>query len=245
MVALTWAAWTSCFSANSDIGMPRASFTALGIESPTSRNFLTFSIGSPIVRSDVHSLTPYKATLSTTQCQESGFRSGGERLSDGQGEQIRRFRRRLELSQAQLAQKLGVSRVTVADWERGAAEPHDQNLKKLAALFGVTPGDLRYGTAIPSRMAVREGSGSTQWPATRRLPPAVYEVVYGYLDRMRKGGCSEEQINEAERLMTDASYSQLYARSRREKTEDDQIMDIHAAWRFIAEVIERTEGKRL
>jgi orotate phosphoribosyltransferase-like protein len=69
--------------------------------------------------------------------------------------------------------------------------------------------------------------------------------VYGYLERMKKAGLSEEQITEAERIMSDTAYSQLYKHSRREKSEDDQIMDIRAAWKFIAEVIERTEGKKL
>jgi len=159
------------------------------------------------------------------------------------GKAIRRHRKRLEMSQVQLAEAVGVSRTTVADWERGASDPTDENLEKLAGLFGVDVPDLRYPDRAPSP-GVREW-GEASYRSSPRLAPNVYLVVYGYLERMKKAGCSEEQISAAERIMSDSSYSQLYKRSRREKSEEDQIMDIHAAWKFIAEVIERTEGKKL
>lgn len=256
-------------------------------------------------------------TSRVIKCQEASAFAGSV-LVTALGELLAIFRKRLQLRQEDLAERVGVSRVTISSWERGEAVPTADNLGRLAAELGVSPQDLHEAVAadnstphpgvvqlaralkvarvaaglsqidvaekvgrtrqsvssweradVPTypgevmldRLAelyglegghrafeaplVREAPGIEYSAGRRRMAPAVYEVVYGYLDRMRKGGCSEEQINEAERLMTDASYSQLYARSRREKTEDDQIMDIHAAWRFIAEVIERTEGKRL
>jgi len=138
-----------------------------------------------------------------------------------------------------------VSRVSVVKWETEEAVPSEVNFKRLAEVFHVTPVDLRYPNAAqPSRVSEPTPS-SRAAIEKRRMKPRVYEVVFEYLDRMRRAGCSEEQIEEAERIMTDTAYSQLYARSRREKSDDDQIMDIHAAWKFIAEVIERTEGKKL
>ena len=49
---------------------------------------------------------------------------------------------RLDLSQQAIADKIGVSRVTVTKWENGQTEPRGENAVKLAELFGVTPAQL-------------------------------------------------------------------------------------------------------
>lgn len=53
-------------------------------------------------------------------------------------EKIFSCRRRLGLSQEQLAERLGVSRQAVSKWETGEAAPELSNLAQLAAVFGVT-----------------------------------------------------------------------------------------------------------
>jgi hypothetical protein len=81
--------------------------------------------------------------------------------------------------------------------------------------------------------------GGDPTSARRRLSPRVYEVVHGYLERMQAAGCAPEQVDEAERVMVESSYSKLNARDPRERSEDEQIMDIDAAWDFIREVLRR------
>ena len=55
----------------------------------------------------------------------------------GFGEYIYKLRTEAALSQAQLAEKLGVSDKAVSKWENGKAKPQVDMLKKLAIIFGV------------------------------------------------------------------------------------------------------------
>lgn len=57
-------------------------------------------------------------------------------------EKLKSLRRRTELSQEQLAEKLGVSRQAVTKWETGAGIPDIENIMAVSALFGVTVDEL-------------------------------------------------------------------------------------------------------
>ena len=58
------------------------------------------------------------------------------------GENIRRLRRDADLTQEQLAEKLGVSYQSVSRWENGTTYPDMEILPVLSGLFGVTVDDL-------------------------------------------------------------------------------------------------------
>lgn len=58
------------------------------------------------------------------------------------GEKIKEYRERLGLSQAELAEGVGVDRSSVSLWESGKTMPTIKNLRRLAALFSCKPGDL-------------------------------------------------------------------------------------------------------
>ena len=53
------------------------------------------------------------------------------------GNEIRKLRKRLGLTQQQLADKLGVDRTTVSRWERGEVEPSPMAERQLEELKGV------------------------------------------------------------------------------------------------------------
>lgn len=57
-------------------------------------------------------------------------------------EKIRALREAKGLSQAELAEALGVDQTTISAWERGVAEPTLFNLRRLADVLGVYPGEL-------------------------------------------------------------------------------------------------------
>ncbi len=57
-------------------------------------------------------------------------------------ERIYRQREDKGLSQEQVAEQIGVSAWTVADWERGAAMPDAETLAALAAFYGVAQEEL-------------------------------------------------------------------------------------------------------
>ena len=58
------------------------------------------------------------------------------------GENIKRRRRALKLSQEYVAEQLGVSRQAVSKWETGQSEPSANNLAELAQLLNVSIAEL-------------------------------------------------------------------------------------------------------
>ncbi len=58
------------------------------------------------------------------------------------GENIRKYRKRIKLTQIQLAERLFVSFQAVSSWERGITPPDLENVCKLAKLFHVSVDDL-------------------------------------------------------------------------------------------------------
>ena len=73
-------------------------------------------------------------------------------------------------SQAELAEKLDVSRQAISRWERGTSAPSTDNLKCLAKLYGVSL-DYLLGTSTDYLQGEREKSssaGDSQGKATAR-----------------------------------------------------------------------------
>lgn len=55
---------------------------------------------------------------------------------------IREYRKKAGLSQTELAEALGIDQSAVSNWERGLSEPTAFNIRRLADILGVKPGDL-------------------------------------------------------------------------------------------------------
>ena len=58
------------------------------------------------------------------------------------GRRIAALRRQAGLSQEALARVMGLSRMTIANWEQGKTEPSASQVKILADIFGVTTDQL-------------------------------------------------------------------------------------------------------
>lgn len=65
------------------------------------------------------------------------------------GERIKEMRQLHQLSQAQVAYKLGIERSTVAHWEAGTSTPNYETLNTLANMFDVTSDYLIGKTTVP------------------------------------------------------------------------------------------------
>lgn len=73
------------------------------------------------------------------------------------GEQIRRGREALGMSQADLADAIWVSRNTVSNWETGATTPDIQSFVLMSALFGVTIDEMVKGDEnVMARVVARD-----------------------------------------------------------------------------------------
>lgn len=57
-------------------------------------------------------------------------------------EKIKTFREKAGMSQRDLAYAIGVSQSAVAQWETGIAQPTLDNLRKVADILGISPGEL-------------------------------------------------------------------------------------------------------
>lgn len=139
------------------------------------------------------------------------------------------------LSQIAAAEAVGKTRQTISSYEReqGGTVPDEETMAHLARLYGTTVAALH-------RAARGDGWRDTYAPnaaLAKRLPPKAYEVVLGYLKRMEVVGCTAEQIDEAERLMIDGAFNKLNMRDPRDRTEDELITDIDAAWAFITLIL--------
>jgi transcriptional regulator with XRE-family HTH domain len=145
------------------------------------------------------------------------------------------------MSQVAVAAAVGKTRQTISSYERehGGTTPDEETLEQLARLYGTTVAALR-GAA---RGASAPPAYTPNAALARRLPPEAYEVVLRYLERMEAAGCTAEQINEAERLMIDGAFNKLNTRDPRDRTVDELITDIDAAWAFITLILAQ-EGIR-
>ncbi|WP_139411903.1 LexA family protein [Aeromonas veronii] len=83
-------------------------------------------------------------------------------------ERIKQTRKRLGYSQEILGSRVGVSRVSISQWERGENTPNGRYLNELAAALGVTVDWLLTGEGdAPS------SSGELQMPGYHNVEPAV------------------------------------------------------------------------
>lgn len=147
------------------------------------------------------------------------------------------------MKQEDAAEKLGVSRVTLSRWEN-AERPkiRPDVLTRMAALYRKPLEELVGNKSVARETAPARPGGSSA--LAQRLKPAAYEVALTYLRRLRSAGLPDETVDEAERLMLDSTYNKLHARDPRERTEEEQIVDLDAAWAFITLIL-REQGIRL
>ncbi len=58
------------------------------------------------------------------------------------GDNVKRFRQREALTQAELAKNAGIAEVTLSRIERNLADPHMSTIRKLASVLNVHPREL-------------------------------------------------------------------------------------------------------
>ena len=71
------------------------------------------------------------------------------------GDIIRQKRTLMKLSQDELADAVGINRVTLSKYERGLVEPTASNLSRIATKLGCTVSDLM-GESQPTRPVIRD-----------------------------------------------------------------------------------------
>jgi transcriptional regulator with XRE-family HTH domain len=178
-------------------------------------------------------------------------------IAEEVGQAIRAKREELGVSQEELAKRIGKHVQMVHRYETGKANVSWAVLDAVAQALETSPlalfSDARMIDEIDveqprddpwlRKMAVREGYRVYSQLPARRLPPKAYELVYDYTQKLAQAGLSADEMEEAERFLVDGAYNKLNAREPGEKSEDDLIMDIKAAWQFVREVVNRSGRK--
>jgi len=59
------------------------------------------------------------------------------------GERIKKWRVEQGLFQVDLAKRIGVSEMTIVNWEKGRTKPTEKNLGRIKRVFGFEPRTLR------------------------------------------------------------------------------------------------------
>lgn len=178
------------------------------------------------------------------------------------GDRVREARQRIRtpsggrLTQSDLAVAVGVERNTVSRWENSGVCPKDpQVIRKLATVLRVSMDWLLADDEAAAGSAVGGGAASATERAVRvpgataevlayRMPPAAYERVHGYIERVEQAGASTAQAEEIARLLVDAAANHLRLRPPRDRPISTVMGDIDAAWRYASTVL-RSEGLAL
>ena len=118
-------------------------------------------------------------------------------------ENLKQLRKQKGLTQAQLAEKLFVSRSTVAKWENGLGLPNPESMATLEKLFNIYAEEL--ATKEPEKVIVKKNRKLRQighivgWSimlallvAMSYLPFAIHNGEYGFTPDMAAGNYADE-----------------------------------------------------
>lgn len=109
----------------------------------------------------------------------------GHPIPMGYLDELASLRKARGLSQARLAEMVGVEQPTIQRWEKGKREPDLDNLKSLATALGVTPGSLLDGTAaveIGPRLWVKGEVAAGVWSTAVEKPEDEWQSFTGRSD---------------------------------------------------------------
>jgi len=98
---------------------------------------------------------------------------------------LQALRNRRGLSQAQLAEMVGVEQPTIQRWEKGKRLPDLEKLEALAGALGVTPGSLLDGVAIVGigpTLHVKGEVAAGVWRAAAEWPEGDWQTFTGRED---------------------------------------------------------------
>ena len=98
-------------------------------------------------------------------------------------EQISKIRKQKEISQEELAEKVGVSRQAVSKWENGTAQPEMANVAKLCEILGVTPNELLCYDGKPAPEAKKQNGKRAAFAAVAAVLLFLLGGVFGWLIR--------------------------------------------------------------
>ena len=99
-------------------------------------------------------------------------------------EQLYELRKRKGITQAQVAEAIGVSRQAVSKWESGTASPSLDNLKSLSSLYGVPVDNLiNEGELVASETSAVESPVDINESQNNPASPLIPSFNYRHSDK--------------------------------------------------------------
>ena len=92
------------------------------------------------------------------------------------GEKIEQYRKRLNLSQEELSNKLFVSRQTISQWENNQTSPTIDNFLRLCDIFGITMNDF-FEDNVSTNEKVSESKEEYIWRYSEDDLNAFYRAI--------------------------------------------------------------------
>lgn len=116
------------------------------------------------------------------------------------GDRLKKLREKYNLSQYELARRLGMSRATYSGYELGIREPDHETLKKLARFFDVSVDFLVGNTDDPTppsagseeidiRQLIRDKIKTARWkgrPLSEKDAEMLTKIIDAALDRLQE-----------------------------------------------------------
>lgn len=103
------------------------------------------------------------------------------------GQRIARLRKERGYSQQALAQKMGIVRVLVSDYEKGRLRPHPEMVARFALAFGVTTDEIIGLKRSDSESHIPNLAIQKRMRQIEQLPSAKKRVILQTIDGFIKG----------------------------------------------------------
>lgn len=124
------------------------------------------------------------------------------------GDRIKTYRKNLNLTQAEMADKVGVPRSTYANYESNSREPNNEILGKIAEALGVSKFDLLYDVdKIKSELKIWEISNKEnpqKYFLEQYIKSLGYEIIFdeedAFLFLKTENGTYEIEMKDLEEL---------------------------------------------
>lgn len=174
------------------------------------------------------------------------------------GQNIKKNRKKLNITQIKLAEELGYTQQTVSNWERGENYPSPEDIEKMSVLFGIAASELR-GEQARGKL----GTKYFELIEVEEIPYKEYTFVLFFKHTHYKG-----QVKEFSAWIYDEDYPtmfmvsstcavhsdyisykkeildniELHVKTARDFMDEKQISEEATTYRTVKEWIEKTES---
>lgn len=125
------------------------------------------------------------------------------------GEQIRKYRNEMSLSQKELGEKLGVSQAMIAQYESGKRIPKKETIEKIATALGVDPFSLYSFDMATSELNSILSQNEKQNPKQHLVPDDLdikfttireYKDFKAFIGQYKGSDYTKEELEEIKRF---------------------------------------------